>query len=1621
MSDFLVPDYSTQQVDFTNVQPPKVEGVTTTTEIDMTPKTPSLDGPLPDESIAKVRSGKYHLALGDQSPGRDVLTDSVLTGTEKVLRNQAAQTQFLKDEEARSVFIRNFISNNPKATKEDLDVLRNVPLTKLRDPKVILEELYAGKVINETTSSFQQAGLLSEALKENNNKSIDSLNATEQAIANKEYAQKKLEEVEALIKQQSFSSKATDVLSDFVPFLKNYRMTNLLKGAASPFFPGTNRQDQYTQYYLNKPETSATLLDAAVNDLKGKNLHQAREYLQGLLQYSSSDQFMTNLTQALDISTVPGVGKGFSAVRSLGTAANDVLRASGGRTTRPSQVLEGMGDLNNASLAAVVERLDAKAVATTTRRDSWESLKNDSTPIINPAALSEGGSSTLSNQQVSRLVQDMETNAASVLNKVLGETLPISRVMENPQVLNAAVEEARRLWTIQYPNLNNSILGVRPATNESVGKLANVEHAAIELGTRSAELFHSPVGAKAAAEDVYGLRDFNIKQRGTGYYIEVLKPLDERSLNVFNQLQVATNNSTPRGLINTYLGFLRSAEDTTNRSLLNEGRVAQYGSSQLTNVIRSVAQDIGKLRNPEDFSNFLHRQQIQPTPGSSTSTGYRSKTIQEFERDWQQQFNRLPEEQEVRAYFNYSQLHSLDYMVRNLSIYNSKNRLGLEMFDFPIDGVTYKVPTIEGKLVDRVHFDQKDIAGIVLWNRDTNLISRRHSKELGINNEWLDARIAEGYKIVQLSSYGEDELKKIPRIRAALGDQSVDYVLTRDLKSSPIPLQQIPNRDGWHVSYPEDGYFIRQPNINVNVGSKTSTSTYYGDHNLLHFNREADAVRYNTFINEARTILRNGDMDALRTYLGNNLPVYSLQDFVRQFRERGGILNHDIPTYVTPSGRSVQDTHKISDLIEGGNPLYPNFRDKNGSVYNLYRGDVNLQFAQERNATLNTIEQLGSPNAPVLQLRTANLLDPVETLNRSTSQLMRGRYMDDLKIKAAQQYVAEFNTLFDGTVEEINRNPFHFLTEAPFKKGSDPELLAAAKNSRRSIINMLGLQSDFDRSVAHTRQRLSDDLLPRVVGRDGAERIVNATQIVDGWALGAISDPGQFFRNVAFNLKMGLFNPVQLFKQANTFTHIAAIAGPMDATRALFAATMSRAMDFTLQPQMLRNAAGRAVQFGWTREQFVESYNGLQRSGFQNVGREHQYLGDFLNPSVIQSAGAKVLDHGTFFFREGEALVRNTAWHASYLEWRKANPTAAFNDVAMKWVLNRADVMNVNMSHISNSPWQTGPTAVSAQFFGYSTRLTEQMLGYGPNRRFTDWEKLRVVGAYSAMYGLPIGLLGTTTGAFGPVHESYFSALRSRGIDADQNAVLKTINEGIPSVALKWATGLDFNVKESWGPGGNPFIRDLVTNDKGFWGAMDLLGGAGFKTTHETLGTVANLVGISGAKLLGLGTETVPVTAQDFVDVLENATSANQARKLYYALNAAEYHTKSEGVVLKDITKLQGYIYSLTGLEPTDLSKMHGLIGDIKSMKKDWQAGEKRAEQWINLWAKETTSDLSDQYLRKAKAELTIAGVPVDEQVRWLNRSLKGKMQPDIIKKLEFDYAKDNQVRLKAFLEKGNQ
>lgn len=1569
-----------------------VPGVVTGPDVELvSPET--TNAPL-DMAVLSERASKAHWALGPDSPGEDQLKNSMFNGLEGQERERAMLRYSIReDEKKREIakqYVDSVIKSGKKVDQRDVDLIKSMTTAELNDPNTFFEKRFAETLLERTLDDAARKGVSLQ--NETEAGEVDAVTiAFKERVAKQEILKRQYEQVLAERKAQSWGATILDVGEALVPFTTQLDLVNAMKDApTTSWFLGNNVGEQINHFYnLPLPEAAARL-DGALKEIKEKNLFNAQTYLEMFLKFGSSERLFGNLMTVADISTVPGL--------TIAKTLQGIARSTNAyKNLRMATVLEAGGDIPAAGARLVFEEATAK-LAGTPKGNTFKQIIDDAQPIFNPGHMTENG--TAHSQQYKARLQDLlETNAEKLFDAGVVRPITIDRLIPGTQAYEAAIADAHRLFNKMYPEVNDSILAVRPIVGANT--IANTDHIAVDIGTKSAEYFPHAAGAKFFAEDLYGLKpaQYSIQQNGAGYFIRMTKAIDETAPTVRNLLQTETKNSTPRGLINTFVGFLKSNEDRLPKILMDDLKLATYGASGLTKILRDVSREVGKLKDTDTFLGFVAKQRDY-IDKMTKDRGRFSKDLGEFERDWINYTKRPPTEQEARAYFTYVQMNNIDWVLRNLSIYRDKSRLGLELFHFPYNGVTMKAPQIEAKMLNGVAdmFQHKESAGILIWDKNTDLLSKK------TNFGWRDymgkKRLMElekeGYKVFQLSEFGYKTLKQMPGLEDKLPKGRVTFIMAKDAESAPLNYKQIPNKPGGHVDY-MDGFFVSQPEIHLARGAKNVPQyNYYGDKNAFHFTSEKQANKFTERMEVARQMLVEGKEAALENYLKGNLP-FSLKGFKEQFAEfnkRDGIFDLGTPFYTRGKGQSVEDAHKISQK-------YQNFTNIKDSPYNIYNQNVNMQFAGKRNQTLYTIEETGSPTNPAFNFRPASLIDPIGTLDRAADNMMRGRYLDDLKIKAAERFVAEFGDALEISIQEARRDPFAALLTGKFNPAfKDAEKIAIAKNYRRSTLEFLGLKNDFDKSVDQLLNRTADAITHSKFGAKGAE-------LVDSWTFGTIRDPIKLFRNIAFHKTMGLFNPVSFFTQINTMTHIAALAGPMVGMHSAGTSVLTWAA--RKNPKMLKHLDSKASSMGyWKPGQFTESFDALQRSGFWNVGGEYSMVDQFFSPKMINNMPERFLDAGTVFFREGELLTRLAAWNASYLEFRKANPTRKLKDADIKTILNRADLMTVNMSRASNASWQQGILSVPSQFLSYPIRLAEQLLG----KRLTTEEKARAFLTYSIMYGVPVAA-GAGVGVW-PVYESFRTKLLEKGIDYDDSIVKKFFMDGLPSLILEGITGTKYDVGSRFGPGGSPIIRNVMDGKY-----VETLLGASGSAMKDALKTVTPFWYYALNAMNPKSDETYPITWSDLSEVLSTVSTGNQIRTMWNGIFANEYVTRNEMQVSSKITAGQGFLMGLTGTKPQEITDMWSQYGSTRNLRDHQNKAEKEAIKYFRLGiekASEGKDADSIKYFTKAKVHMILGGFRPDQFSGVMTKAMDG--YTDAIDKINMDFINGDPKRIEAWAAK---
>ena len=527
----------------------------------------------------------------------------------------------------------------------------------------------------------------------------------------------------------------------------------------------------------------------------------------------------------------------------------------------------------------------------------------------------------------------------------------------------------------------------------------------------------------------------------------------------------------------------------------------------------------------------------------------------------------------------------------------------------------------------------------------------------------------------------------------------------------------------------------------------------------------------------------------------------------------------------------------------------------------------------------------------------------------------------------------------------------------------------------------MGHRSALDNTLDRVQERASHALLTKW----GSKALED-----HAGKLAFIKDPTRYFRAVAFNMKLGMFNPIQMFLNAQTFHHMAGQLGVKRSGQAGSAMVAMNLLRMTDNPDMVAKAAANVP--GWKAADFVESYTAMKRSGFHLVDREVPQLDDIFHSSAITTSSGRFLDSSRFFFTESERSLRMTAWNGAYLEWKAANPRKVLDEEGIREILNRADDLNVNMSSASNALWQQGLTALPTQFASYQIRLMEQMLPglLGVSKRLPRKEAVKLFALYSAAYGVGGGGLGATFGGVVPAGEMFKQYLTSADIDYDDTAV-EMVMDGIYSYGLEVLTGSDFALAERYGPGGQGQFRDFITGEKELWELVT--GPAGGITVDLIDPAVKALMSIPDTMT---NEGAYVITGSHILDIFRNISTVNNAYRSYLALNTGQWLSRNE-VPIGEVTELEAIFGGIFGVQTEDINSTW-YVDKINKNSAAWKSSaKKQALVYIRRGYRESDDNDRRAFFAKARTILMMHGFLPHEAAAVFREAITGETYSDTV------------------------
>lgn len=1079
-----------------------------------------------------------------------------------------------------------------------------------------------------------------------------------------------------------------------------------------------------------------------------------------------------------------------------------------------------------------------------------------------------------------------------------------------------------------------SDLGLNHPTPELDARIDNIEKGIPNFQKELTSIVGSGTGAE-------------VKPKGWAFYLSVRQPLDETKSVVRDLLVQTKMTKTPDSMLNSFVGWLRTPDETLSQAQNMNRKVASYTGSVLLKLAKEEAQSIRKLTKwalpgTEKKTRFLEWERAVKVSrdmlDKDGNKGYFFQSPGELDSFYRTTFQRGVTEPEVEAYQSFVRLVEMDRVMRNTAMYRNMSRLGTKQHSlWYLDEQGNKVaspffPGIEQRTFP-IGEDGMVVMGDHLGEESYYAVGGSRMNAKAKKN--LEDEIAKGERKV-LRVYD-------PETRPLSGflnkDHRVRYIITNKSESKPLNFDQIPRRGGGHFDFDYDHY-IKQANMRFD--QVMQKWVYEGDSTVMPMQNRVLGRRVAGYLEEVRLAMAAKDMTAAKAAAGK-IPAIPWEDIQKWFKpsrnpKTGKMipprLNIHEPIQVVPKGQMIADIDKSLEnryTINGKNK----FKDgtKSGSDARQFQ----VEYSGQRDSyEVYTLNDEGSLHNPLYKYEPATLVDPIPTLNRSLTKIVNSTFMDDYKIFSVEHWLAEAG---DHLEDDWKQAPFSVFHQGKFKRGTDPGLQRQLEDARFKIKQFIGTSSALQNVLDDMAQRMADAIYTKFGAGD--TKFGRAIRLAPSTMISRLTDPVTFAHTVTYHAVIGLWSLPQIMVQSMTYVTILGLAGPESAMKGTLGAALHQFSRLNRHPNIIEHMDKIASRMGYRPGEWKEAMTELGRTGFENVGGEHILRDGSYAPKVIQNGVNSFLDAGTIFFKGSERNARYGAWYTAFKEFRDANPVGKITQLERNSILERAEMLSGNMSRASKSALQTGVMSFPSQFLAYQMRLAELFTGH----RITMRDRARLLATYSVIYGVPTA---AGVAAF-PITDIFRQQAKQNGYVVGDNWLSTTMMEGVPAMLGQLATGNVYNVGDRYGSPGVPLIRDILASDKPWW---NLLGGVSWNTLSTAF---EQSDGFRTAMMSAIRNDgnAFPIRAEDGLDILKVISSYNAANRMLVAMNTGRWMSKNENYI-SDVSPMNAFFQTVTGMQTQQASD----IGNTAILLKDRKAYEQDLE---NHFIKEFRRGLHEQ------------------------------------------------------------
>jgi hypothetical protein len=558
--------------------------------------------------------------------------------------------------------------------------------------------------------------------------------------------------------------------------------------------------------------------------------------------------------------------------------------------------------------------------------------------------------------------------------------------------------------------------------------------------------------------EVLGKKD-TIQQHGVGFKLVLRRPLVETDKAVRDLMirdssgkifpeAVSTGSQTGfKAMANAVFGKLRGADDTLAINESIQRKIGTYTQSlfkewaqQEAQYIRQLASGVvrvdpvtganipywkakprailGKLTGDvkQTYNEFVRvldhaRDDHDPVTGLP---GYFKQTPGELEQLYQTFFNRQPSFTEHQAYFAFVRMVEGDRIMREISEFRNRARLGVEQVSIGA--------RLGPKQVKSDYFDARTLKVFPGGDDVLMIMGRRLGDEklvnlggAGINPKDLERmrdNVLQGKaKVYEVYASEHKPLRSFSDIA---GNEHVRYVYTEgSADTKPIEFNHVNRRGGGHFEYDYDN-FLKQANMyhqyeNVDGVKGRFRSVYTGDTTFMPVLNRVMGKDIAGKLHEVQRLLREGDIEGAKAWTQAHLPIEwdKLHSMFKPGRDENGKptspqLDLHEPFVVVPKGLTILDMGKDLELRYG-----KSFKDaaKSGSLNKQFQVAYNTE---RESYGLTHLDDIGTQGNPLYKYSpTGKMIDPITTMNKSLNRIVNSVFMDDYKIYAVEHWLRE--------------------------------------------------------------------------------------------------------------------------------------------------------------------------------------------------------------------------------------------------------------------------------------------------------------------------------------------------------------------------------------------------------------------------------------------------------------------------------------------------------------------------------------------------------------------------------------------------------------------------------------